>query len=196
MKPAPTLSPIFVADRRPQRPLGPPALFKSDNLWCERGLLSEPPMAWSGRKRADRSAVQQSTCRWIVGRGGPKPFVPTQAQRDMVVALAAIPRPNKMIASLIINPSNGKPILRPTAGGGICVGSAPDGARCEWVGLSRLSERVGRKSGRHSRRPPEQSPSTQCQSRHLGDRAPKPRPCPPGRVRGGVQGQRTPRLGP
>jgi hypothetical protein len=28
----------------------------------------------------------------------------------MVIALAAIPRPNKMIASLIINPADGKPI--------------------------------------------------------------------------------------
>jgi hypothetical protein len=36
----------------------------------------------------------------------------------MVIALAAIPRPNKMIASLIINPADGKPIdeeLRATA---------------------------------------------------------------------------------
>ena len=48
--------------------------------------------------------------RRIAGKGGPKPFVPTQAQREMVIALAAIPRPNKMIASLIINPADGKPI--------------------------------------------------------------------------------------
>jgi hypothetical protein len=48
----------------------------------------------------------------IAGKGGPKPFVPTQAQREMVIALAAIPRPNKMIASLIINPADGGRLSR------------------------------------------------------------------------------------
>ena len=53
---------------------------------------------------------KEDRVRRIAGKGGPKPFVPTQAQREMVIALAAIPRPNKMIASLIINPADGKPI--------------------------------------------------------------------------------------
>ena len=34
----------------------------------------------------------------------------TEAQRRMVIALAAIPRPNRDIATLVINPANGKPI--------------------------------------------------------------------------------------
>jgi hypothetical protein len=36
--------------------------------------------------------------------------MPTQAQRNMVIALAAIPRPVREIATLIINPSDGRPI--------------------------------------------------------------------------------------
>ena len=47
--------------------------------------------------------------RWTQG-GIFQPSHGTQAQREMVIALAAIPRPNKMIASLIINPADGKPI--------------------------------------------------------------------------------------
>ena len=57
-----------------------------------------------------RKLRKEGGIRRIVSGRGPKPFVPTQAQREMVIALAAIPRPNKMIASLIINPADGKPI--------------------------------------------------------------------------------------
>jgi hypothetical protein len=57
-----------------------------------------------------RKQRKEGGIRRIVSGRGPKPFVPTQAQREMVIALAAIPRPNKMIASLIINPADGKPI--------------------------------------------------------------------------------------
>ena len=55
-----------------------------------------------------RKLRKEGGIRRIVSGRGPKPFVPTQAQREMVIALAAIPRPNKMIASLIINPADGK----------------------------------------------------------------------------------------
>jgi hypothetical protein len=41
---------------------------------------------------------------------GQKPFVPTDVQRRMVIAMAAIPRPVREIATLIINPMTGKPI--------------------------------------------------------------------------------------
>ena len=57
-----------------------------------------------------RKLRNEGGIRRVGSRRGPKPFVPTQAQREMVIALAAIPRPNKMIASLIINPADGKPI--------------------------------------------------------------------------------------
>jgi hypothetical protein len=41
---------------------------------------------------------------------GDKPFVPTDVQRRMVIAMAAIPRPVREIATLIINPKTGKQI--------------------------------------------------------------------------------------
>ena len=41
---------------------------------------------------------------------GDKPFVPTDAQRKMVIAMAAVPRPVREIATLIINPKTGRHI--------------------------------------------------------------------------------------
>jgi hypothetical protein len=41
---------------------------------------------------------------------GDKPFVPTDAQRRMVIAMAAVPRPVREIATLIINPKTGRHI--------------------------------------------------------------------------------------
>jgi hypothetical protein len=41
---------------------------------------------------------------------GDKAFVPTEAQKRMVIALAAVPRPVREIATLIINPRTGKAI--------------------------------------------------------------------------------------
>jgi hypothetical protein len=41
---------------------------------------------------------------------GDRPFMPTEAQKRMVIALAAVPRPLREIATLIIDPSTGKHI--------------------------------------------------------------------------------------
>ena len=53
---------------------------------------------------------KKSPIRRIRSPRGAKPFVPSEAQRRMVIAMAAIPRPVREIATLIINPRTGRHI--------------------------------------------------------------------------------------